>query len=280
MKTIKALTQAYFVAVLTISAVSLAVPFTGVYEQNFDGMGQSGTTAPTDWLVYSMSGSHDTFTASNPPAATNPFGTLTQQNTLTAVTNPTNQRGSGGYNLGVSSSPTDRALGTSPSNIAGTILQLTLTNNSGMAHNSIVISYDIRRFIVTTNNNTSYDNTPYKGIEELPGYRVYYSLDNGSNWYNIAQLNPMDLVNGGSSGIWVPNSVGVTTVAPTLVSLNSSWNIGANLMLRWFDDNAQSPSPDQIIGLDNVRIVPEPATLAILGAGLLLSRAVRSGRSR
>ena len=257
-----------------------AVLFNGNYTQDFDGMGQTGTAAPTDWKVYSMSGSHDTFTASNPPAAVNPFGSLTLRSTLTAVTNPTNQKGSSGYNLGISASPTDRALGTSPSSIAATILQLTLTNGTSAAISEITISYDIRRFIKTTNNNTSYDNTPYKGIEELPGYRVYYSLNNGTTWYNIAQLNPMDLVNGGTSGIWVQNSVGVTSVSPTTVTFSSTWTAGSNLMLRWMDDNAQSPSPDQIIGLDNVVVVPEPATLCILGIGAILARTVRSGRSK
>jgi len=268
------------VVLCVLAAPASAVTFTGNYTQDFNGMGQTGTVAPADWAVYSMSGSHDTFTAANPPAAVNPFSGLTLQSTLTAVTNPTNQRGSVGYNLGLSASATDRALGTSPSNVACTLLQLTLTNGTSAAINQITISYDIRRFIKTTNNNTSYDSTPYKGIEELPGYRVYYSINNGTTWTNIADLNPMDLVNGGSSGILVPNSVGVTSIVDKTVTLAGNWNVGGNLMLRWMDDNAQSPSPDQIIGLDNLVIVPEPATLAILGIGAVLARVVRSGRSK
>lgn len=40
-------------------------------------------------------------------------------------------------------------------------------------------------------------------------------------------------------------------------------------MFRWFDDNAQSGSPDQLIGLDNLSIsaTPEPATMCLLALG-------------
>lgn len=52
----------------------------------------------------------------------------------------------------------------------------------------------------------------------------------------------------------VPNTTGVTTVLPTSFSLSSTWLNGATLLLRWVDDNAVTPSPDQIIGLDNVTL--------------------------
>ncbi|MCY2926188.1 MAG: PEP-CTERM sorting domain-containing protein [Planctomycetota bacterium] len=46
------------------------------------------------------------------------------------------------------------------------------------------------------------------------------------------------------------------------------------LSFRFFDDNAQGPSPDQNIGLDNLVIqsvqnVPEPASMSLLALGAL-----------
>src|SRR5262249_44498469 len=83
---------------------------------------------------------------------------------------------------------------------------------------------------------------------------------------NAAPLNP---TLSGPTGVIVPNSVGVTSVPTTTVSLASSWNAGSDLLLRWFDDNAQSPSPDQILGLDNVSVsVPEPRSFVSAAAAL------------
>lgn len=90
-------------------------------------MGTSGTAAPTGWSFYSMTGSHDTFAPADSSkagtyTALNMGPTVTANTKLTAVTNPTTQKGSQGYNFGLSTSSADRALGTSPTGIAASIL--------------------------------------------------------------------------------------------------------------------------------------------------------------
>ena len=69
----------------------------------------------------------------------------------------------------------------------------------------------------------------------------------------------------------MPNTVGVTNVASTEFAFGSTWNPGSNLFLRWIDDNAVDPSPDEIIGIDNVHVagVPEPSTLLLAGLAAL-----------
>ncbi len=111
----------------------------------------------------------------------------------------------------------------------------------------------------------------------MPGYWLFYSLDNGSTWTNVSSLNP---TRSGPGGVIVPNSIGVTNVPATTITLGSAWANGANLRLRWFDDNAQSPSPDQLLGLDNVAIntVPEPATTGMLAVGTSLLIRMRRRR--
>jgi hypothetical protein len=53
--------------------------------------------------------------------------------------------------------------------------------------------------------------------------------------------------------------------------LSGNWNVGSNLLLRWVDDNAIDPSPDEIFGIDNVSVaVPEPSSLAAIFALSLL----------
>jgi hypothetical protein len=249
------------------------VGFSGTYTQNFDSMGTSGTTAPNGWKVYSEAGTHDTFsfyqdTASgSPTAGVTPnmtAGALTLQSTLTAVAaaNNTTSKGVGGYNFATTTNDTNRALGTSPSGNAATIIEAQFNNNTGSAITSLSLSYDIRRFTTTINNNTGFTSVdPTYNVEENPGYQLFYSLNNGTTWTNVSSLNP---TLSGSTVVVVPNSVGVTSVASPTLTLNGTWAAGSVLEFAWIDDNAQGPSPDQLLGLDNVSLaaIPEPSVTA------------------
>ncbi|HVT89678.1 MAG TPA: hypothetical protein VHD56_12550 [Tepidisphaeraceae bacterium] len=266
--------------VVSTGAAALAAPFTGVYVQDFNSMG-TGTSVgmPSGWTEFSLSGGHDDFrhagstaqiTTTVTPAVsstalnTGPTGSAStsQHTALAFATNDpsgTSFRSTSASNFASSSNPNDRALGTSPTGDAANELQLTLTNNTAAGINSIAVGYDIRRFSTTVDAN-NYTSSPDVNVEEFPGFWLFYSLDGGANWTNAATLNP---TLGGPGGIVVPNSIGVTSVPLTTIDLSGTWNVGANLLLRWFDDNAQSPSPDQYLGLDNVSVVPEPATASL-----------------
>ncbi len=206
------------------------------YTQNFDSMG-SGTTLPSGWsFIGTLGGTTTTWTdATGIPA--NSVAGGTSNATLLAATTYAGTSDTQGYNYALSTSTSDRALGTSPNTAKGTALQLTLNNTSGVPLNSVRLGYSIRRFAAGSANN------------ELPGYQVFYSLDNGTTWTNVAALNP---TLSGPDGVIVPNTTGVTTVSPTTVSFTSTWASNATLLLRWVDDNAAQSAPDQVIGLDNV----------------------------
>jgi hypothetical protein len=275
------------IGLVSVSSAQAQVVFDGSYNQNFSSMG-TGATAPTGWSVYSESGSHATFAPSGSATAgvapNFTAGTLTLESTLTAATptqGSTTQRGLGGYNwtnslATAANGEGGQSLGSSPSGNAATILELSLTNGTGSAINALTLGYDIDRFTTTVDNNGDSKSAPNYGVEEYPGYQLFYNLTPGNNsdWVNVASLNPTtDAGTGGN--VSVPNSVGITVVSPTTIQLNSSWAAGSTLELAWFDDNAESPSPDQLIGLNNVDLAaaPEPspvAYLAIGGAVLLL----------
>lgn len=235
----------------SVSAVRAQVIFTVSYSQNFNSM--TGTSAPTGWSVYSEAGSNSTFappgTAVAGVAPNFTAGTLTAEPTLTADT-PSGQDGAGGFNwtnslATVGNGEGGHSLGSSPTGTAATILQLSLTNNTGSAINALTLSYDIDRFTTTSNNNGVVGTAPNAGVEEYPGYQLFYNLTPGNNsdWVNVSSLNPtIDAGTGGT--VSVPNSVGITVVNPTTVQLSSSWPNGGTLELAWFDDNAESPSPD------------------------------------
>lgn len=257
------------IVVIAMSLVASAASAAVVCNQDFNSMG-TGTAAPVGWSVYSISGSHDQFKPADDPAGTGALPTGADikggalQATLKAETasTSTSQKSSQGYNWAIGGSSTERALGTSPTGIAGMILQTIIPNNTGAAINDLGIEYDIRVLGTTTNNN-NYNNPPYVGKEELPGYWLFYSLDNGVTYTNVSILNP--------DGHTWDNILGTVHISLADLQLGSSWNAGTSLYLRWFDDNAQGPSPDQKIGLDNVVVtsVPEPATMSLLALGVL-----------
>ena len=234
-------------ATTTSAAVGITVSSAGVrtlvsnITETFDSMGTAGTTPPNGWsMKYINSGTNSTWSDSVPINANGTNGVSTAINTAAAMTvsNAPTANSNNGYNAqGASSS--DRVIATAPTSIAGMAIQVQLRNNSGNAVTSINVGYDIRRYLAVATAN------------ELPGYWLFYSLDSGTTWASVPALNPTVA---GPSGVIVPNTIGVTTVPQTNVPLATAWANGADLLLRWVDDNAVATSPDQIVGLDNVSI--------------------------
>ncbi len=244
---------AFPLAVCGLSAKAASLSAAG-YAQNFDVMGTSGTAPPADWSVYTgPSGtSNATWTTSIPASGLAAMVLTSGPLAATAAPSGTNNNG---FNAALSSTNTaDRVLATSPTLVSGAALQLNLTNDTGASLSSIDVAYDTVRF------------TSVATANELPGYWLFYSLDNGTSWTNAASLNPTIAT--------VPNTVGVTSTAGT-VSFASTVAAGGSIELRWVDDNAQQTSPDQIIGLNNVSLsisaVPEPGVgqLSVLGLAFL-----------
>jgi hypothetical protein len=243
------------------------------FSENFDSMTDgvtpfSGREAPTGFRVLTLPGGNTTFPnasggiailpASDPLSSFSYTGFLGVNSTY-GGTSPTLQTNNSGLNAAFASDVTDRILATSPTGVGAAGIELQLVNNSGQALNQIELSYDIVRLSAPS------------GADQLPGFHVFYSLDDGDSWTNIFNLNP---TLAGPNGVVVPNSIGVTSIEDAMVMLNGDWNPGSTLFLRWMDDNGDFVSPDQIIGLNNVSIaVPEPTTLGLIaGMGLIALR--------
>lgn len=271
----------------SVTAQALLGP--GGYSENFDSMGAGGTAAPVGFQLFSITGGSATWvnsTGSNssPAVGSIPNGTAaaggTAAGALVVNDAPTGNQVNGYNALGASALAGDRGLATAPTGIAGSVIQLSITNNTGAPQMSLLTSYDIRRYQIGADNA---GRTPGAGIpegsDELPGYWLFYSLDNGVNFTAVNSLIPVGA--GPATNPIVPNTLGVTSVAGS-ISLSGPLNAGANLILRWVDDNAIDPSPDQIIGLDNIRlgVVPEPSTLALTGAALMAGVCQIRGRRR
>ncbi|OYW76021.1 MAG: hypothetical protein B7Z37_10785 [Verrucomicrobia bacterium 12-59-8] len=223
---------AFLLAALACTHAAQAANFNGIFTENFDSMGTAGTAPPSGWSVYGLFSSGGTTWTTTIPDSGVVGGT--QTTTLTAATTYTANSNTNGFNYATTGATSDRCLGTSPTTGAGVALQLSLTNTTGASLSTFQISYDIRRFTAATTAN------------ELPGYWLFYSLDNGTTWTNVSATNPT-ITN-------VPNTTGVSVIAPATVTLGSAWANNGTLLLRWMDDNAQQSSPDQVTGLDNVTI--------------------------
>ncbi len=256
------------------TAAAAAQPlFGGTYTQNFDSMGQAGTAPPAGWGVFTIAGGNgDWSAASGIPASAVGGGTASTGLTIAFIdASNTVGNNNNGYNAATSAAPNDRALVVAPTGVAGGALQAQLVNGTGGPVTSVQVGYDIRRFQAGTG-----------GPDELPGYWLFYSLDNGTTWTNVSQLNPGDT--GSGAAVIVPNTVGVTTVPPTTVNLTSPWANGSNIFFRWMDDNGVPSSPDEVIGLDNFSLtatpIPEPASLLSLSAVALLAGARTAVRRR
>jgi len=225
----------------TTTSAGVSVTFTppgnflGSLTQNFDSMGTTGTTPPGTWTVWNGASTTSKTTWTTSIAASDVAAMVSAAGGLTSITTPsvTNNNGFNAANL--AGNAANRVLVSSPTGVAGMAFQLLLTNGTGATIDALKISYDTLRY------------TAVGTANELPGYRLFFSLNGGTTWTNASTLNP--------SITSVPNTTGTSITALTTISLGSNWNAGSQLRLRWVDDNADQTSPDQIVGLDNVSIV-------------------------
>ena len=232
MKTCRTIATLVILASLS-SAVAANLP----YFQNFDSMGTTGTTMPLGWSFWTIAGGSSSAT---PPTSAEMATAILADQPLMVWNqgDPPATWNANAGNMGLAPSPfNNRLLGTSPSGNRGGLLQLSLNNDSGAAITTVKLSYDM----VTM--------TPPPDAE-LPGYSFYY-LD-GSTWTPFPSLNLTD----------------TGTVSAVITYANPVAN-GGTLEFRWFDDNSSATSPDAMIAIDNVLIVPEPATLGLLAVGAL-----------
>lgn len=224
--------------------------------ENFDSMGTSTTARPAGWTHWSLAGSNTTFGAAAPitgtaiAAATQSTGSMAvfTQN----VGTPTNgSNDNDGTNVGYSTNPTDRAIGTAGTSVGATMVQYSLTNTTDAALANLVVSYQTEVVTVRTTAN------------ELPGYYFFYSTTGAAGpWTAVSGLNTV-----------VSNTDPIGTVYSTsgLIDLSASpVAAGGAVLLRWVDDNADQTSPDALYGIDNVTIVPEPVALGVLAVPAML----------
>jgi uncharacterized protein (TIGR03382 family) len=265
------------VAALAGSAFAQASFTATGYAENFNSLGTAGTTRPAGWSHWFAIGDNLTFTAAttNAGIATGmpstdwtlrsiPLATFTQA----GVTPPANQSSTStattatyGYNAALSSNTANRILGSAGvTGVAAAAMQLAVVNNSGVALNTLNISYDFVALSNGTAQGTGVNPFLNGNESELPGFRVFYSVNgNAGPWTNVAGLNVIPPT-GTTVGTVINRSV-------TSLALASAWNPGSTLTIRWFDDNENLSSPDPLAGIDNISIVPTPGAAALLSLG-------------
>jgi len=221
------------------------------YQSNFGSMGTIGTTPPLGWSVLILPGDSSNLVIPTGPemaAAIAPGNALAIWNQTDPVAEFLDQAA----NVGSTPTNPNRLLGSNPTQDRGTILQLSLNNNSGAPVDTISIAYNMLA-MANGVNKPQYPNATH---EELPGYSFYY-LD-GSTWTHAASL---DLSND------TLNSLGQ---AFATIHLSTPVANGGNVQFRWFDDNSLYYAPDFTFAIDNVIVnIPEPGTLSLLAVGAL-----------
>ncbi|MES2923539.1 MAG: Ig-like domain-containing protein [Verrucomicrobiota bacterium] len=234
-----------------------AGPFLNGYAQGFDAdLGTAGTVPPSAWTIWNgtPSSANGTWTDAIPTfgganTVANSVGTMVLSTAALTVSSAPTANANNGYNAAAPGDTANRMLATAPTSTNGVALQLELTNTGVEAITKLSMAYEIRRFLAVTTAN------------ELPGYWLFYSQDDGASWSNASAFNT-SISTGGT--VQVPNTVGVTNVPATVISLASPWYVGSTLRFRWVDDNAVATSPDQIVGLDNVSILATE-TIPVIG---------------
>ncbi len=226
-------------AAATLAGAQAQVLFSGNYTQNFNSF---SSTANVTWTNNStLTGWTITSEASESTLVVNSGATTTGQL----------------YNYGAASG-SDRALGYIGSGSNDwTNFYLQIQNNTGVALTELKVTYDGELWrsggTQTVNSNNLF------AFYYATGSPTLVDSSSTTGWTAVTNLNYAPTVNvtvGALSGT-------ATTITTTITGLSLAQ--GESIYLRWFGDNGTGT--DAGLAIDNVSIVPEPKTWALIGIG-------------
>jgi hypothetical protein len=191
-------------AIVTEGAGFISVPASGIGPLTFDLV--ANPTPTNGFSTQTIGGAGNSVNDPNAMNTAVPTNDIANINLILPQSNtqPPSTQAFARYNYG------GFFLQTRPTGNAYTILVGSFRNDSGADRNSIILTYD-QGFAQSG------------GTEQVPGLWVYYSLTGApGTWQKLDSLS-------GQEG---------TLNMATNVTLNSSWEVGANLYILWADDNA------------------------------------------
>lgn len=282
--TLRALSLALATLALTTGALAQTVAslpnITTGHTQNFDALGTAGDIpAPANGSLGSFnSGLNGVFIARS--GGTN---TTTTYNILQAD----GMNNAGGYkNYGVSATDTDRALGGLRSGAFGNpVIGLRVRNNTGAAISLVGFNFDIEQFrdgggpgntiafSYSLISNTTSDADFVAALAE--GSTFSSSFVSGRVTGTTAPLTSNDVLTPQNSGAVV---ILDGNAAANRVSIQSEIDLGKgttrllpgqDIAFRFVELNPVGGGASAGFGVDNVKVVPEPASMAAIGIGLI-----------
>src|SRR6185437_16212953 len=173
------------------------------------------------------------------------------------------------YSFGANGS-TERALGILPATtLAGNgdslRIGLRLTNNTGAALTTFTITYDGEQYKEdAAADSLSFSYALDTDIAAIPA-ATWHDAGTAAHFVNAAAFNPP--VENGTTATIDGNTTGLVSGITATVNLDTPWQPGTDLWLRWSEIQIASANDDGL-GIDNVRFsadVPEPATLGLMG---------------
>lgn len=237
-----------------IHHIHAALMFSGSYDEDFDGLGPSGTTLLPEWSAVRSAGSGTLGAPLSPRVTT---GTAT----------------SGGiYNVGAAGDP-DRALGSLASGSTVPAFGLQLINNTGSVIDALWLDATMEQW------RSGSSASVVESVVFEYSLNALSLADSAALWTSFGALNLDEkLTTSTSAGALDGNLPDHQwLIGGELTGLN--WSEDDTLTLRWSD--ADHPSSDGLYALDDFSIrssvtsVPEPAGAGTLALGLGVLALVR-----
>lgn len=231
----------YLLGALLATAISFAqssiTALNTPYNENFDGMGPTGTTLPSNWNAVRGGGS----------------GTANQVLTM-QVTDGSANTGTV-YNVGTTSA-SDRAFGSISSNTTLPAFGMSFINNTGNIITEIKIDALVEQW------RTGSSNTSNEVMAFSYSLNATTGLDSGT-WTPVTSLNANEILTATTASAAVDGNLPAnqSTITGTINLSATPWTNGSVLWIKWLDDNAVGN--DGLLAIDNFVFTATSSTLGV-----------------